>query len=222
MILLSIIDGLPIVLTSNIDGYIPLKFEVGGLYHMSCEAASPGNALISSNTRHQSDTSRSPGAHNLTTKSQPSVNYNSATESPQQLTEHQLTSIDDNKSSSSGRPAAAVSTTGTHVVHIDPRTAKLKALINNDKSGNAMRRLQAAAANINSGSSSAKQQQSNGVELSGSAVAALRHTDTDSQTLAATAVEPRKPPRRGNNKKSNRSDDSSDPANSFMDVTAAV
>ena len=234
MLLCVIVDGLPIVLTSNIDGYIPLKFESGGTYHMSCQAASPGNSLISSNVRHQSDMSRSPESRYHAARSLPSSQLS------HQRQQHRTTAeslMYDHRSSNSvvstGSEAAAAAVSGTDV-DIDSqaaaaqRTAKLKSLIISDKSGNAMRRLQAAAAGMNSKPASAAaaavstNSQSNGALLELSAGASvIGHSDTDNH-VGSAAAEPRKPPRRGNHKKNNRSDDSGDQANSFMDVTAAI
>lgn len=84
-------------------------------------------------------------------------------------------------------------------VATDSKTDRLKAIIQNDKSGNAMRRLQVAAAN----------------RVSSQPL-------NDSHRPQLPSEEPVKPPRRGaagnKNSKSNRSEDSG----SFMDVTAAI
>ena len=234
MLLCVIVDGLPIVLTSNIDGYIPLKFESGGTYHMSCQAASPGNSLISSNVRHQSDMSCSPESRYHAARSLPSSQQSHQQQQQQHRTTAESLKYDHRSSNSvvSTGSEAAAAVSGTDV-DIDSqaaaaqRTAKLKSLIISDKSGNAMRRLQAAAAGMNSNPASAAAavstyNQSNGALLELSAGASVMGHSASDNHVGSAAAEPRKPPRRGNHKKNNRSDDSADQANSFMDVTAAI
>lgn len=196
-------DGLPIVLTSNIDGYIPLKFEVGRAYHLTCdEAYAQGSTLISAGTRHQSGYGQSSGISVYDERAQPTGSRHVATES--QTAQHQNNSI------------AAHGKTADKLTDIDPTHAKLKELIMSDKSGNAMRRLQAAATHTNGPSAMSGQPISDGV---------AGPTDTDDYNMSRVlpgAEEPVKPPRRGVNKKANRSDDSGDGSTTFMDVTAAI
>ena len=177
-------DGLPIVMTANIDGYIPLKFETGKTYSMSCDGVTQGARSDSFN--NQSSSIKSPETH--------------------QTTEHQL--FNGLPSVSTSREfdyadvskAASPPSTKAKTSSAESKAERLKAMIQNDKSGNALRRLQAAAGREPSSYSSSV---SSSLEL-------------------LPGEEPVKPPRRGaagnKNNKSGRSDD----GGSFMDVTAAL
>lgn len=140
-----ILDGCPIILTSNIDGYIPLKFQSGKTYEMSCNAASQRETVQS--------TGLSPRA------SQAPI---AVLQSP----EPQLT-----------------------------RTQALKAIIQSDKSGNALERLRTIAAEK-------KKQETN-----------------------SPPSEPIKPPRRSNSRQRMEGSDSihsNQSSGSIVDVTYAL
>lgn len=181
------VDGLPIVLTSNIDGYIPLKFEANQTYYVSCDAASQVAGF------------------SQTTLSNQRTNYKSLERNDMELPLA-------NGSISSPLTAdhsdlSRESTTKNKLLSAqNSDSERLRAMILNDKSGNAMRRLQAAVAGDMSAASRLGKQTSLSAEY-------------------VPSEEPVKPPRRGVGSKParcNRPEDTSDGGSSFMDVTAAL
>jgi len=181
------VDGLPIVLTSNIDGYIPLKFEANQTYYVSCDAASQVAGF------------------SQTTLSNQRTNYKSLERNDMELPLA-------NGSISSPLTAdhsdlSRESTTKNKLLSAqNSDSERLRAMILNDKSGNAMRRLQAAVAGDVSAANRLGKQTSLPAEY-------------------VPSEEPVKPPRRGVGSKParcNRPEDTSDGGSSFMDVTAAL
>lgn len=169
------------MLTSNIDGYIPLKFETGRTYSVSCDGVPQGS--FSTSSSNQRRIVKSPESNEVTQR-QPANG----------LTSSSLTEPTDSRVSNQSQANKPLS----HQASSNSKADRLKAIIQNDKSGNAMQRLQVAAA-----ASRSLQQSTKGGQRS----------------TGLPADEPVKPPRRGGpgNKmsKAARSDD-------FMNVTAAV
>lgn len=190
------------ILTSNIDGYIPLKFEAGVTYHVSYDGFAQGSALIPSHVQDQSSYPTSSGIQ-------------TSAESPQSVRGYHMQVVSE-KSHVQNTAAPYTKTKAEEAQsEVDPRTAKLKNLIMNDRSGHAMRRLKAAAASA---------------QLHNQAGDAEEQTDQLPPLPHSSGGEPVKPPRRGSANKKTRAEDGSDsadpdgadPHSSYMDVTAAL
>lgn len=151
-----------------------MKFESGKTYSVSCKDVAQGTSVSSSESTHQSRRNESVGKRDAS-------NIELANGDVHQLNPRKSSVTD--KRPPSSQPS------------VDTTSERLKAMVANDKSGNVMRRLQAAA--------SSRSQ---------------NRTHVESLPLD----EPVKPPRRGaKTSRHNRSEDEGD-ASPYMDVTAAV
>lgn len=180
------------MLTTNIDGYIPLKFQAGKTYRVSCDDVSRGTRLNLSTNK--SGDAKSLGMHESVET--PSVNG--------QVSDSTSTKLYYGSVSKEG--SASPSKELAKEPNADSKTERLKAMILSDRSGNAMRRLQAAALTVNA-----------------PVVSGLDRTlqDPHSAVELPSNDEPVKPPRRGAGSKNPR-DNAEAAASSYMDVTAAI
>lgn len=160
------VDEIPIVLTSNIDGYIPLKFEAEQTYYLICDGSNgQAHSDLSSSQYYQVACSPSTSKQNNASQ------------------QRQIDSLPVN----SGNDA-------------EMKAERLKAAIMNDKSGTAMRRLQALAAEKASASTSSSH--IGGIDL---------------------GPEPQKPPRKGlKNSRSLRGNEEESSGGAYMDFAYAV
>ncbi|XP_067946060.1 WD repeat and coiled-coil-containing protein-like isoform X2 [Watersipora subatra] len=118
------LDDLPLVLTENLDGYIPLKFETGKVYRVSCDVASRGAQSCSSSNQ----ITASPPVKTRDSREKALFDGILSASADEEL----------NYAASSKDVSQQPQVSGT-------AAERLKSIIQNDKSGHVLKRLHAAS-----------------------------------------------------------------------------